>query len=115
MTNIDPKLEIGKVYSGENFNNLTKGRIFVKLIIEDENQFKTGLNMDNVTFNPIYTYGSKGLCFYDLHNFTEYIKYNDEICLRYVTIPADAQVVYVKEKIRNLFCVEEEKYYKTDK
>src|SRR5579872_2242753 len=105
MTN----LIIGNVYSGKDFNNLTKDKILVKLTVEDENhngfQFQTGLNTDNVPFFPKYSCRPGGLYFCDMDNFPKYVRYNNKICinLRKVIIPDDAQVYIETNK------------YKTDK
>ena len=59
----------GKVYSGKEFNDITKDRKLVKLTVEGENhngfQFKTGLNIDNKPFNPNGSCKAGGLYFCD--------------------------------------------------
>lgn len=86
------------VYTGEEFNKLTKGRVFVRLTVENENhngfQYKTGLNVDHLPFNPNSACEPGGLYFCDFMNFAIFIDYNDKNCknLRYVTIPDNANI-----------------------
>jgi hypothetical protein len=46
----------GQVLSGKEFNRINGDRLLVKLTNQNENhngfQFKTGLNVDNIPFNP---------------------------------------------------------------
>ena len=92
----------GKVYSGKEFNDITKGKRFVKLTVEGENhngfQFKTGLNIDDKLFNPNGSCQPGGLYFCDFEFFGKYLNYNDKNCvnMRKVIIPDDAQV-YIEE------------------
>lgn len=93
-------LQHHKVYSGSEFNKLTAGTTFYKMLEESEChmelQYKPGLNVD---FRPFYPYGEcrpGGLYFTEAEHVGEhfesiYTKY------RIVTIPDDAQV-YVEEK-----------------
>src|SRR5579872_4577477 len=86
-------LVIGKVYSGKEFNNLTKSVTLVKLTVESENhnnfQYQTGLNVDGIPFNPHGSCSPGGLYFCKLEYFPRYLHYYDKFCvnLRYVSIP----------------------------
>src|SRR5579872_4937683 len=93
----------GVVYSGIKFNNIMqgdnmKGTLLVKLTNESENhnnfQFRTGLNIDNIPFNPTRECTAGGLYFCEFQYLEQYIMYGNKICInmRYVTIPDDAQV-----------------------
>ena len=91
-------LKIGKVYTGTEFNYLTKSMRFVRLTNKKENhngfQYKTGLNVDHLPFNPSKKCKAGGLYFCDFNDFNKFIKYNDKMCvnMRAVIIPDDAKV-----------------------
>jgi hypothetical protein len=105
-------LEVGRVYSGEEFNKLTLtlSKKFVRLTNESEYhngfQYKTGLNVDTLPFNPVETCRPGGLYFCDIEKFPHYLMYpsGDEIktCvnMRQVTIPNDAKVYVEPEKYK---------------
>ena len=102
-------LIVNTTYTGSEFNNLTKDKHFVRLTIEDENhngfQYKTGLNIDTLPFNPIGNCTPGGLYFCEMKYFPIFLEYNDKICkkIRSVQIPDDS-LVYI-----------EDNKYKTDK
>ena len=104
-------LLIGSVYSGKEFNLYVKetNKKLVRLTNESENhngfQYKTGLNIDTLPFNPLGSCKPGGLYFCDISNFTNFINYKDKKCvnIRNVIIPDDS-IIYV-----------ENKKYKTDK
>lgn len=99
-------LKIGKEYTGEEFNRLTKERIFVRLttIHEVHNyfQYRTGLNIDFNRFDPSGECKQGGLYFCDFANFTKFIEYADKFCvnMRHVKIPNDARIYVESEKFK---------------
>jgi hypothetical protein len=85
-------------YTGKEFNHKFKGIKFVKLTncTEKHNgfQFKTGINVDHLRFNPHGTCEPGGLYFCresELYMWINYGKQHMVYC-RYVTIPDNAQV-----------------------
>ena len=88
--------------SGKEFNKKYKNKTFVKLTKKDEIhndfEFKTGLNVDIVPFNPSGSCRRGGLYFTDTKYLYKWINYDDEPMkwLRYVSIPRDANV-YVED------------------
>ena len=56
---------INKILSGKEFNDIYKGHKFVKILADE---YKTGLNIDSVTFNPTGICSASGLYFTDLNN-----------------------------------------------
>ena len=109
-------LMIGSIYSGSEFNNLTKDKHFVRLTNENENhngfQYKTGLNIDIITFNPIGECNPGGLYFCEFLNFPSFLEYNNKICknIRKVKIPDDARIYIENNKYKtNKFILEEAK------
>ena len=91
-------LEISKVYSGEEFNNLTKGKTFIKILNKKQNhngfQYKLGLNVDSKPFNPIGTCLSGGLYFSEAKNFLLFYHCGESMWR--IIIPNDSKV-YVEE------------------
>ncbi len=87
-------MEIGKVYSGKEFNEINKNKKFYKIINEYEIhygfKYKDGLNIDTNIFNPTNEYGKGGLYFTDLNNIIYYFKCG--IYIREVILPDDAQI-----------------------
>jgi hypothetical protein len=104
-------LNVGEVFTGKEFNervmklNLKLVRLTVESECHNGFQYKTGLNIDHVPFNPFGTCTSGGLYFCDIGDFPVFIRYNDKFCvnIRNVTIPDDAKVYVERNK------------YKTDK
>jgi hypothetical protein len=87
--------------SGKDFNEKYKNVTLVKLTTETENhhnfQFKTGLNTSYITINPKDEYGPGGLYFCEFKDFPMWLQryengYEDNIFIRYVTIPDDAKI-----------------------
>jgi len=95
------KLLVGRVYSGEEFNERIKNKKLVKLTTESEIhnnfQFSTGLNIDPIPFNPKKECLPGGFYFCDYDKFNLYLEYGNKRCvnMRIVTIPDDA-TVYVE-------------------
>ena len=91
---------VGKmsVLSGREFNEKYQGRKFVKLTNESENhngyQFRTGLNVDTVAFNPRGICQPGGIYFCEWEKLPMWIDYGSWIMVyaRFVSIPEDAQV-----------------------
>ena len=82
------------------FPNLSKK--LVKLTNEEENhnwfQFKTGLNVDSIPFNPIPGCQPGGIYFTDIDNIARWLDYGKgkmKYC-REVTLPSDSRV-YIEE------------------
>ena len=71
-------LEIGKIYSGEEFNRLNNKKL-VKIFNDEDNhkgfQYKTGLNIDTIKFNPTEECKPGGLYFSDTENIIEFFCY----------------------------------------
>jgi hypothetical protein len=88
----------GKVLSGREFNSIFKGRMFVKLTNDKEvhNGFKyeTGLNVDNVPFNPTGECKAGGIYFCELEMVGVWLKYRgmQMVYLRNVDVPNEANV-----------------------
>ena len=87
-----------RLLDGQSFNAQYQGKIFIKLTNQKENhnkyQFKTGLNIDSLPFNPEGECQPGGIYFCLLEDLSLWLHYNDQIMfyVRFVTIPADAQV-----------------------
>ena len=87
-----------QLLDGQSFNDKHQGKIFVKLTNESENhnkyQFKTGLNIDSLAFNPEGECQPGGIYFCLLEDFSRWLNYNGTpmFYVRFVTIPPDAQV-----------------------
>jgi hypothetical protein len=90
----------GLAVSGEEFNRIYKGKLFVKLTNSDENhngfQFNTGLNVDTLPFNPKGECRAGGIyfCEYGVHNMIEWLCYGEKrmVYYRYVQVPKDSRV-----------------------
>ena len=97
-----PKLEFKKVYSGKDFNELTKGKVFVrfnnKTEIHNKMTYKDGLNVDILPFSPSGTCSKGGMYFCEGIYFASYC--DEHVFLRFVTIPDDAQVYVESEKFK---------------
>jgi hypothetical protein len=102
---------MGKLLSGKVFNKKFAGIRFVKLTNKKENhngfQFKTGLNIDTIKFNPRGQCRSGGIYFCELDKIGLWVIYGRDIfdcqfCVNYrkVTIPDDAQVYVEKNKFK---------------
>lgn len=93
----NPKLEIGKVYTGKEFNEINNLPLY-KLTNNSEKhygfKYQTGLNVDTKKFNPTKTCLPGGLYFCDLFNVKIWYNYYQHI--REVIIPDDAEV-YVED------------------
>ena len=89
---------IGKVFSGKEFNESYKGFKFVKILANNLThhgfEYKEGLNVDSVTFNPTGKCSVGGLYFTDLSKAYMYFDFGNNFS--YVTIP-DSALVYIEE------------------
>ena len=97
---------IGKVFSGKEFNESYKGYKFVKILADNlthhDFEYKEGLNIDCVTFNPIGECSPGGLYFTDLNKVHLYLHYGNKFS--YVTIPDEALVYIEEDKFKaNMF------------
>ncbi len=88
-----------KYISGQEFNQLTKGKIFVKILAIDLIHrgftYAQGLNIDTVKFNPTGSCRAGGLYFSDIENIDGYFSYGSKYS--FVCIPDDARV-YTEDK-----------------
>jgi hypothetical protein len=89
----------GEVISGEQFNIVYKGKLFVKLTnhceLHNGYQFKTGLNVDTVLFNPSGECNPGGIYFCEFNEIPYWLRYNGSgpmVWYRYVSVPADSKV-----------------------
>lgn len=117
---VKPKfnLLVEKVYTGKEFNDLTKECNFVRLTIEGEKhngfQYQTGLNVDTEKFNPASEKG--GLYFCEISQFCYFLEYISMLekkrckIMRQVTIPNDALVYVHPADIEDTFIM-----FKADK
>ncbi len=92
----------GKVMSGDEFNSAFPDTKFYKLTnkneVHNEFRFKTGLNVDVLSFSPSGKCSAGGLYFTELQHIPLWLDYRPEICcIRDVIIPEDARV-YIEEK-----------------
>ena len=91
-------LQNGKIYTGEEFNNLTKGETFIKILNKKQNhkgfQYKQGLNVDIEPFNPSGTCLPGGLYFANIKNFLDFYSFGESMWR--ILIPKDAKI-YVEE------------------
>jgi len=93
---------IGKVLSGKEFNELYKDNTFYKLTNDEENhngfQFKDGMNVDNILFNPTKKCSPGGIYFTEYDKIPIWIEYGDNVMywIRKVVIPDNAQV-YIED------------------
>lgn len=95
-------LRLYKVYSGDEFNKLTKKLTFAKFLNKKENhngmQYKTGFNKDIRYFNGSGWSSSGGMYFFDIQKSYMYSDYGE--ILRKVTIPNEAKVYVEKDKFK---------------
>jgi hypothetical protein len=88
--------------SGKEFKEKYGDKVLIKLTNKDENhnwfQFKTGLNIDTIRFNPTESCKAGGIYFSEVCFLPLWLEYNKikTMWCRKVTIPHDAQV-YVEE------------------
>ena len=97
---------IGKTISGKEFNESHEGYKFVKILADNLThhgfEYKEGLNIDNVIFNPTGKCSVGGLYFTDLNEAYLYFHYGNKFS--YVTIPDEALVYIKKNKFKaNMF------------
>ena len=87
-----------KLLDGQSFNQKYEGQTFIKLTNELENhngyQFRTGLNIDTLPFNPKGECQAGGIYFCLIEHVNLWLNYSNKpmIYVRLVTIPNDAQV-----------------------
>jgi len=93
-------MEIGQVYSGEQFN--TFGIKPFKLLRIDLKhngfQYQLGLNKDHVPFNPSGECAGGGLYFCSEDNLPKFLGYGETV--GYFTIPSDSKVYVEHEKFK---------------
>lgn len=95
-----------KTLTGKEFNTIYAGKEFYKLTNESENhngfQFKTGLNIDTVEFNPKGRCQQGGIYFTELIYVLKWLKYNGKRMkkIRKVLIPNCAMVYVEKYKFK---------------
>ncbi len=114
-------MTLNKVLSGAEFNRLFGHKQFFKLTIQTEKhngfQFTTGLNIDDIPFNPTEECKPGGLYFCDLDCLHIWINYSGETCVYYrtVIIPDDAKVYIERQKYKaDKFILSERKEIWTD-
>jgi len=92
---------IGRILTGKQLNQVFKNYTFGKLTNESETrngfQFKDGLNIDTIQFDPIYDHES-GFYFTEINKMCLLLDSGDYPMYYYrkVTVPDDAQV-YIEE------------------
>ena len=92
------------VLSGKEFNNKYRGKKFVKLTNREEKhngfEFKSGLNVDIIPFNPKDSCRAGGIYFCELGKLSKWLEYGYQkmYYARYVSIPDDAQVYEEEDK-----------------
>jgi hypothetical protein len=98
---------IHKLLTGAEFNKEYEGREFIKLTNESEihnnYQFKTGLNIDSVSFDPTGNCRAGGLYFCLLDELSRWLHYSYEkpmFYARVVTVPMDARVWIEEDKFK---------------
>ncbi len=95
-----------KVLTGKQFHEKYKDKVFVKLTNKDEIhnrfQFKTGLNIDTIPFNPKGECQPGGLYFTDKQKLAIWLNYADEdmYYVREVSLPDDAYVYEESDKFK---------------
>jgi hypothetical protein len=97
---------MSNLLSGRDFNKRFPSTVFVKLTNETEIhngfQFKTGLNVDIIEFNPTGQCKKGGIYFCEYDKMSMWIQYASTICVNYriVKIPEDAKVYIEKDKYK---------------
>ena len=97
--------EIGKVYTGLQFKELVPGKL-VKLTKDNEKhndyQFKKGLNIDIIPFNPTDSCMPGGFYFCTVEDIPKWLRYNNNTMIwqREVILPDDARVYVEKDKFK---------------
>ena len=87
-----------QLLDGQSFNAKYQGKIFIKLTNVSENhngyQFRTGLNIDSLKFNPSGECQPGGIYFCLLEDLSLWLNYGGQqmFYVRFVTIASDAQV-----------------------
>ena len=109
-------LELYRVYSGKEFNILTEGTQFIKMLNNEERhngmQYKTGLNKDTVPFNGSGRCSDGGLYFSKLSKCNLYMDHGT--IMRLVTIPDDAMVYIEGNKFKADMIILSERVYLDD-
>ena len=95
-----------KLLTGKDFNQHYQTNKFVKLTNELENhnnyQFKTGLNVDSIPFNPLGECQPGGIYFCSFKKIPMWLYYTNKpmVYVRLVTIPDDAFVWIEEDKFK---------------
>jgi hypothetical protein len=97
---------MSNLLAGHEFNKRFPSTVFVKLTNETELhngfQFKTGLNVDIIKFDPTGECKKGGIYFCEYGKIAMWIRYNQTLCINYriVTIPDDALVYIERDKYK---------------
>jgi hypothetical protein len=107
----------GDVLSGKQFNRISKGKKFVKLTnskeIHNGFKYKTGYNVDIISFNPTGECRPGGIYFCEMDDMIYWLNYNnmEMVHCRDVTVPNDAKVYIEKGKYKaDMLILGESKY-----
>ena len=111
--------------SGKDFNKKYHNTNFIKLTnkegIHNKFEFKEGLNIDFITFNPYGECEPGGIYFCEFDKSGEWINYNNVIGVMYyyyeVIIPDDAQLYEEKNKFKSdkLILINKQVIFETEK
>jgi phage regulator Rha-like protein len=112
---------MSNLLTGLKFNKRFPSTVFVKLTnkteIHNGFQFKTGLNVDTVEFDPTGECKEGGIYFCQYNKISIWIQYNETLCINYriVTIPDDALVYIERDKYKaNKMILSEKKDIRSD-
>ena len=90
------------IITGKEFNDIYKKYSFVKILADKLKhhgfEYKEGLNIDSIKFNPTGTCSACGLYFTDIINAYMYFDFGNKFS--YVTIPDEASVYIEKNKFK---------------
>lgn len=107
--------------SGETFNSDYPNKKVIKLTVENDYyndfQYKEGLNELNQSFNEWKICGPGGLYCCFIEDFSQWLEYNDKVMTNVwdVTIPDDAKVVVMDDKIKvNKFILSNARFLQDD-
>ena len=95
-------MSLHAVISGKEFNELYPDKTFIKLTNKDEIhngfQFKTGLNIDTIQFNPTGECSTGGLYFCDENDVGRWIEYGNKKMTYYRVVKVlDDANIYIEE------------------
>ena len=106
---------VSKEYTGEDFNKILGSKKLYRFTHKDENhngfQYKDGLNIDHLEFNPHGSGNPGGLYFVDEDYILSYLVNTKFKWIREVTIPSDARVYTDHQKYKcDKFILESRKH-----